>query len=233
MPRLMPLWIALALLIPASMRSAEPTPPTPTKADPRELVVGDYYHGTIKRQQVTSELDGHLVHFTDDWLVLGVIRCEGRVRGLPWLSEMPYIGAAFRKSTTLVTKSFFWVPRTAVTLTSHESFPNQAGFEDFRDDKPKLEADCEICLASGETALSDGGQLVGITGNTLNLTTHETESRVKESRWSGLPVVGGMFLTEYTVTRKVDKQVPLDDVLYIWQRSLYDLDKQKAKSDAK
>lgn len=225
MPRLLPLWIALAILAPASVRSAEPALPTSAKPDPQELVIGDYYHGTVNRQQATHELRGYLVHMTDDWLVLGQIRTQGQVHGVPWVSELPYLGAMFREVEIVPMKILYWIPRSSITMTGRETFPKQAGFEDFRGVVPKLTGDCEICLSIGEIDAITGhlsGELKEIDGESLTLATYAYEVKKTESRWSNLPIIGGMFTSQELVRKQVDRKVPLDDVFVIWQQSPFE-----------
>jgi hypothetical protein len=187
---------------------------------PDQLVVGDWYDVTIQRHDVKEQAFGMLVKVTDDWVVLGMVMeaCNDVKSGVPYLRDVPVIGVMFGKSTRLavMSKAYVWIPRDAVHVDKRQSVPNKIKAE-FENDAPVLAGDCDGYLVekNGERA-NDGGDCLGVSDGQVVFERRTMDSvRVPDPRWDHVPIIGDLRATQRLVERKVEKRVPLADVLYL------------------
>lgn len=173
------------------------------KPDPQELVIGDSYTASIQLHPPSPEfaptqaISGRLVKLTDEWIVLSGIRVEARVRGVPWVSEPPYVGALFRTERQSSVKMTMWIPRgTAKTIDLQRA-------EQPPDTEPQLEGECLIFHFDGKQDAIASGEILEIFDRQLQISTLQ-RPRNKDGK---------------VVVTRVERQIDLDTVQYISQRS--------------
>src|SRR5262245_40226975 len=122
-----------------SIFAAEPTSPVPTKADFKELVIGDAYEVSTKlRAEWHGEnkpIEGVLVKVTDEWLVLGTVtseRCQvfrslimnyfafllddGILEDYPRVERFLLTSPLFVRQFTEYSKNYYWLPRDRTNI---------------------------------------------------------------------------------------------------------------------
>jgi hypothetical protein len=188
--------------------------------DQHQFVVGDWYDVTIERHDVKEQGFGMLVKSTDDWIVLGKVVAAGIdvESGVPYLRELPLIGRMFGKTVRheVMSKHYVWIPRDAVHVDLRQTVTSERVKKEFRDDAPELAGECDVHFVAKGDRAEDGGEYVGISEGKARFARSVTESAtIADPKWGGVPLIGNMLAKTKWVQRKVERQVPLEDVLYL------------------
>jgi hypothetical protein len=236
-------FLLTAIALAAAPAKAQSKDPAQSVGDPQQLVVGDWYDFTIERPGFKQpDGDGVLVKVTDDWIVIAKVLSEASdVRtGVPVLKDLPVVGKWFGKTTPAIYKAYLWIPRDAFRADKHEPIANQRFRAEFANDAPVLENatqppikvdqieprlpapdrwrvnECDVYFVKEGKRARDGGFYLGISDGRIRLAqpTYETVL-VQNPKWGGVPIVGDMLAKQEIVEKKVEKQVPLNDVLVV------------------
>jgi len=209
----------LLLTMLALVARAQSIEPAKDAGDTPTLVVGDWYVVTIERHDVKQQIDGLLVKATDDWIVLGLVLNEstGVRSGVPYLRDMPIVGGIFGRATRKLSKAYCWIPRDAVHLDKRQTLPENNDFKaKFKNDLPVLEGECDASSVQRGRQASEGGYYAGVVEGQVIFEVPKWESvAVPDPKWGGLPIVGDMLVKTKWTERKIEKKVPLEDVLYL------------------
>jgi hypothetical protein len=176
------------------------------KPNPQELMIGDSYTASIQLHPQapdfapTQETSGRLVKLTDDWIVLSSTRVEARVRGVPWVSELPYVGALFRTESQNNVKLTTWIPRGTAKIIDRQRMKQPP------DDEPKLEGECLIFHFDGNKDSIASGEILEVANGQIKISALQ-RNRNNDGK---------------TTVKRVEKQVNLDTVQYISQRTPVD-----------
>lgn len=191
-----------------------------------KLVVGDWYQITIARHGVKESLRGHLVQATDDWIVLGVMRCQSETTEVPWLGEMPYVGRLFRKNNVVNLKVFTWVPRQDAVIEKRTPCSNPSDFKPFIDGRPTLEDGFSLCWVENNKRMEDSSKFSDAAHRHFQITRFEQNTVTSpDSHSSKFPVVGASFKQDTATQRKITKEIELNDVLFVQTQNPIDASK--------
>ncbi len=154
-----------------------------------------------------------LVKTTDDWIVLAVIRAAASETDTPWIGDLQYLGSAFRKRQEVVYKAYRWIPRAAAHVEKRSTVTMQKVKNEFKDDNPALEGRAMVHWSDGKRCCDD---LKGIKDGQVVIATRTYEEKiVKTPGLSRLPLIGSSFTYHAAEAHPIEKQLPLDDLLFI------------------
>jgi len=212
--------ISIVLMIAARPLFGEDGPRLENSADSGPLVVGDWYDVTIERHGVKQDGDGMLVKVTDDWIVLGkvVSASAAWTTGVPVLMDMPLIGRFFSKTTCkpVMGKAYIWIPRDAARIGKRQAVTNERVKAEFKDDAPVLAGECGVHFVDKGECAEDFWDFVSATDDKVVFAERTAECTVvSDPKWSGVPIIGDLMAKQQMVERKVEKRVPLTDVLFL------------------
>jgi len=218
---LMALCLVTVLTAVAATANAQSTEPTRDASDPQQLAIGDWYDFTIERPEFKQpDGDGVLIKVTDDWVVIGKVLSEANdVRtGVPVLRDLPVVGKWFGKTTRgrVLNKVYAWIPRDGFRIDKHQTITNQRFKDEWANDAPVLESECDVhFIEQGNRAL-DGGEYLGVSDGQIRFArpTYET-NLVPDPKWGSVPIIGDMLAKQEIIERKVEKQIPLTDILFV------------------
>jgi hypothetical protein len=141
-----------------------------------DLIGGDWYELTIERSGIKENLRGHLVQLTDDWIVLGFIRCEAHTVEVPWLGEMPYVGHLFRKDEIAMSKVYTGIPRKDAVVDKRVACSDPSDFKLLADKLPTLENGFSLCWVENNKRIENPGKFSDATHRKFQVTQPEEDT---------------------------------------------------------
>lgn len=253
MPKFSYRW-AVALLIglsAAMAASASAAEPAAIKADPQELVIGDWYEVSTKLrpegEEPGSGIEGVLVKATDDWIVLGTVTsetgevfrfpvmaylfmwCEGETlfENYPLLAEV-CCSDIFMKRVTDYTKNYLWLPRATTKIIKRTSEVSRKVNGQFKNDEPTLKPKDEaisshVVSVAGDKVTHTYGSTFTLEAGELTVVGQEVRvTYIEDPLWSKLPIIGHNFSKRRVFSRDVvHGKFPFDRVSYICQQVPY------------